>query len=164
MFSRKTAVEFAPKIQVSSAMADAMNEWFGLFYQQPKDDRIKGQAKTRFAKVLTSYMATLAVNELKISAGTGVRAEYINEQITRFVMPFLRVNTQLAGVGGEVILKPFVSGRNILCEAVTADRFYPERINAAGIAEVGFFTDFDTLGGKNVVRIERFDLKSEECT
>lgn len=146
-------------IQVSDKMAEAITSWFRLFYDE--NNTVKGEHHTRFVNVLTNYMATLATNEILLSAGTGARADYINDQINRFVMPSIRPNMQFAGVGGEVILKPFVSGKNIYSEIVTADRYYPTRINGAGFVEAGFFTDFDTLNGKTVVRIERFDLQKE---
>lgn len=146
-------------IQVSDKMAEAITSWFRLFYDE--NDKVKGERHTRFANVLTSYMATLATNEIKLSAGTGTRADYINDQITRFVMPSICPDIQIAGVGGEVILKPFVSGKNIYCEVVNADRYYPTRINGAGFVEAGFFTDFDTLNGRTVVRVERFDLQKD---
>lgn len=146
-------------VQVSDKMAEAITSWFRLFYDE--NDITKGEHHTRFTNVLTRYMAILATNEIKLSAGTGARADYINDQINRFVMPSICPNLQIAGVGGEVILKPFVSGKNIYSEIVTADRYYPTRINGAGFVEAGFFTDFDTLNGKTVVRIERFDLQKE---
>lgn len=146
-------------IQVSDKMAEAITSWFRLFYDE--NETTKGEHHTRFVNVLTSYMATLATNEIKLSAGTGARADYINDQINRFVMPSICPNIQIAGVGGEVILKPFVSGKNIYSEVVTADRYYPTRINGAGFVEAGFFTDFDTLNDKTVVRVERFDLQRD---
>lgn len=161
LFNKKTAEKIAPAVQVSDLMANAITEWFKLFYKQHKDDKAADKRKINFAVVLTSYMATLATSEIKISAGTSKRGIYITDQMERFVLSSIRKNTQLAGAGGETILKPFVSGKNIFCEAVTADRFYPTRINCADIAEAGFFTDFDTLNGKTVVRFERFDLRPE---
>ena len=146
-------------IQVSDKMAESITAWFRLFYDE--NSTVKGEHHTRFVNVLTNYMATLATNEILLSAGTGARADYINDQINRFVMPNIRPNVQFAGVGGQVIFKPFVSGKNIYSEIITADRYYPTRINGAGIVEAGFFTDFDTLNNRTVVRIERFDLQKD---
>lgn len=148
-----------PDIQVSDKMAEAITSWFQLFYDE--NNKTKGEHHTRFVNILTNYMATLATNEITLTAGTGVRADFINEQINRFVLPSVRSNIQLAGVGGEVILKPFISGKNIYSEIITADRYYPTRINSAGITEAGFFTDFGTVNKRPVVRIERFDLQPE---
>lgn len=161
MFQIETASKIEPQIQVSFPMANAINTWFKVFYQEHADDKKAGFHRTNFANVLTGHMATLATNEITLNAGTSERGKYINRQIERFVLPSLRLNIQLAGVGGEIILKPYKSGSNLLCEAVTADRFYPTRINGTGMTEAGFFTDFDTLNGKKVVRIERFDLQPD---
>lgn len=60
-----------------------------------------------------------------------------------------------------MIIKPFVSGKNIFPEIITADRFYPTRINGAGVVEAGFFTDYDQKNGRTVVRVERFDLQPD---
>lgn len=150
----------AQDLQVSAKMAAAITEWFRLFYlseRKPKSD----EHRTRFASVLTNYMATLATNEIVINAGNSPRADFINDQISRFLLPGIRRDVQLAGVGGEVILKPFVSGKNIYPEVITADRYYPTRINGAGTVEAGFFTDYDQKNGRTVVRIERFDLRPE---
>lgn len=146
-------------VQVSDKMAEAITSWFRLFYDE--NSKLNGEHHTRFVNVLTNYMATLATNEILITAGTGARAEYINDQLSRFFMPGICPNEQLAAVGGQVILKPFVSGKNIYSEIITADRYYPTRINAAGIVEAGFFTDFDKKNGRTVVRIERFDLQAD---
>lgn len=158
LFTKTELKEITTDLQISDKMSAAINDWFILFYLSKNKNEEK---TTRFAKILTSYMATLAVNEIKVSAGTGARADFITQQIERFVMPEIHNNIQLAGVGGEVILKPYVSGRNIFSEAVFADRFYPTRFNALKQAEAGFFTDFDTLYGKEVVKIEYFDLQPD---
>lgn len=161
LFNKDTADKITPNIQVSANMATAINNWFKAFYATQGIDAKPNEHKTRIVTVLTNYIATLATNEIMISAGTGARAEYITDQLSRFIAPSMRLNVQMAGVGGELILKPFVCGKNIITEAITADRFYPTRINGAGVVEAGFFTDFDKLNGKDVVRIENFDLQSD---
>lgn len=150
----------AQDLQVSTKMAAAITQWFRLFYldtAKPKPD----EHKTHFVSVLTNYMATLATNEIVVNAGNSPRADFINDQISRFLLPGIRRDMQLAGVGGEVIVKPFLSGKNIFPEIITADRFYPTRINGAGVVEAGFFTDFDQKNGRTVVRVERFDLQPD---
>ena len=144
----------AQDLQVSTKMAAAITQWFRLFYldtAKPKPD----EHKTHFVSVLTNYMATLATNEIVVNAGNSPRADFINDQISRFLLPGIRRDMQLAGVGGEVIVKPFLSGKNIFPEIITADRFYPTRINGAGVVEAGFFTDYDQKNGRTIVRVER---------
>lgn len=150
-----------PDIKISDKMAAAINCWFNMFYSEQAKTLKEGEHDTKFVTILTGYMATLATNEVEVGAGSSPRAKFIKEQIEKFALTDLRKNVQLAGVGGEVIIKPYVSGSNILTDAVTADRFYPTRFNGTGLAEAGFFTDYDTLDGKTVVRIESFDLQPE---
>ena len=103
---------------------------------------------------VTDYMSTLACNEIAMSAGASARGTWINDQLTRFLLPQLKNAVQLAGAGGRVVVKPYPSGRNIYCEIIPADRIYPTRINGAGVTEAGFFTDFAALRGRKVVRVE----------
>lgn len=160
MYKQKDIPGLADEVKVSDRMAAAITQWVKVFYQEPPWAR-HGLPPTNFAASLTGYMATLATNEITIDAGTGARADYINDQFQRFLCPGLRNAVQLAGVSGQIIAKPFVSGPNILVDMVSADRFYPTRINAAGAVEAGFFTDYTQLRGRLVVRVERFDLQRE---
>ncbi len=150
-----------PDIKVSDKMAAAINSWFNVFYSSQTKENKPDEHDTKFVTVLTGYMATLVTNEVEISAGSSQRAKYIEEQIKQFVLMNLREKIQLAGVGGEVIFKPYVSGSDIIPDVITADRFYPTRFNGAGVAEAGFFTDYDKLNGKTVVKVESFDLRPE---
>lgn len=152
-----------PDIKVSDKMAAAINSWFNVFYSSQTKENKPDEHDTKFVTVLTGYMATLVTNEIEISVGSSQRAKYIEEQIKRFVLMNLRENIQLAGVGGEVILKPYISGSDIIPDVITADRFYPTRFNGAGIVEAGFFTDYDKLNSKTVVKVESFDLQPEGC-
>lgn len=108
-----------------------------------------------------AYMSTLACNEIAMSAGASARGTWINDQLTRFLLPQLKNAVQLAGAGGRVVVKPYPSGRNIYCEIIPADRIYPTRINGAGVTEAGFFTDFAALRGRKVVRVEAWDLQPD---
>lgn len=150
----------AQSLQVSDKMAAAITEWFRLFYLD-ESEKNPEKHKTRFVSVLTNYMATLATNEIVLNTGSSARADFLKDQLDRFFLPQIRRDVQLAGVGGEVILKPFVSGKNIYTEVIPADRFYPTRINGAGVVEAGFFTDYDKINNRTVVRVERFDLRPE---
>lgn len=160
MYKQKDIPGLADEVKVSDRMAAAITSWVRVFYHEPPWAAY-GVTPTNFAASLTGYMATLATNEITIDAGTGARADYINDQLQRFLLPGLRNAVQLAGVSGQIIAKPFVAGRNILVDMVSADRFYPTRINAAGVVEAGFFTDYTQLHGRLVVRVERFDLQPE---
>lgn len=159
LFFRDTTKKISPAVQVSDTMASAISSWFRLFYQEHAEDKKPNEHRTNIVNVMIQHISTIVTNEIDINTGTSERAKYIKEQIDRSVLPYLQQSMQLAAVGGEIILKPFVSGKSLRCEAVSADRFYPTRISCTGAAEAGFFTDFETLNGKGVVRIEKFNLQ-----
>lgn len=147
-------------LQVSERMANAVTEWLLAFYQRPAWLEA-GYRVTNTPISVTDYMSTMACNEIAMSAGASARGGWINDQMARFLLPQLKNAVQLAGAGGRVVVKPYPSGRNIYCEIVPADRIYPTRINGAGVTEAGFFTDFSTLRGRKVVRVEAFDLQQD---
>lgn len=157
MFQGKNLPE-KPDLQISEKMETAIHAWLMAFYQTPVWAG-KGMRLTNMPISMTGYMATLACSEISMEAGGSARSTWIKDQFARFVFPLLHNAVQLAGAGGRVILKPFPSGGNILCDVVPADRIFPTRINGAGTTEAGFFTDFSTLYGRKVVRVESFDLQ-----
>ena len=153
------SVPAAPgELQISEKMANAITGWLLAFYQRPAWLEA-GYRVTNAPINVTDYMSTLACNEIAMSAGASARGTWINDQLTRFLLPQLKNAVQLAGAGGRVVVKPYPSGRNIYCEIIPADRIYPTRINGAGVTEAGFFTDFAALRGRKVVRVEAGDLQ-----
>ena len=155
------SVPTAPgELQISEKMANAITGWLLAFYQRPAWLEA-GYRVTNAPINVTDYMSTLACNEIAMSAGASARGTWINDQLTRFLLPQLKNAVQLAGAGGRVVVKPYPSGRNIYCEIIPADRIYPTRINGAGVTEAGFFTDFAALRGRKVVRVEAWDLQPD---
>ena len=147
-------------LMISEKMANAITAWMLAFYQQPAWLE-HGVRISNLPITITEYMATLACNEITIDAGPSARGKWITDQLNRFFVPHLNNTVQLAGAGGRAIVKPYVDGRNILCDIVPADRIYPTRINGAGMTTAGFFTDFSVLHGRKVVRVEGFDLQPD---
>lgn len=158
MFKRAPAAPGG--LQVSEKMANAITAWLLAFYQKPAWLET-GYRVTNTPISVTDYMSTLACNEIAINAGASDRGVWINGQMSRFLLPQLKNAVQLAGAGGRVVLKPYPSGGNIYTEVVPADRIYSTRINGAAVTEAGFFTDFSTLRGRKVVRVEAFDLQPD---
>lgn len=147
-------------LMISEKMSNAITAWMLAFYQQPTWLE-HGVRISNLPITITEYMATLVCNEITIDAGPSARGMWITDQLSRFFVPHLNNTVQLAGAGGRAIVKPYVEGRNILCDIVPADRIYPTRINGAGMTTAGFFTDFSVLRGRKVVRVEAFDLQQD---
>jgi A118 family predicted phage portal protein len=138
---------------ISSYMAEAVKQWDDLFYlvNQPTHS-------LKTAQIVTNYLATLATNELTVDAGAGVRGNYITEQAESNLIPNIWEATQLAGVGGMAAIKPYVQGESIFVEIIPRYRIYPVKFGANKRIESGFFTDFETVGKNNYVRIESFEM------
>lgn len=160
MLQRKQIPGFTDNILITDKMANAINNWLLMFYQNPEWKRKYGQI-TNIPITITNYMATLVCNEIVLSAGGSGRGKWLEEQLQQFLEPNINNAVQLAGAGGRVILKPYFTGVDIACEVVPADRIYTTRLNGSGQTVAGFFTDFAMLKGRKVVRIESFDLRSE---
>lgn len=159
MFDHSAVKKIQKEVQVTEEMAAAINKWFLVFYGKAPWAGAKIK-QTRFAAILTNYIATLATNEIELNPGTSARAEYIKDQLDKFVVPDLQNHIQLAAAGGEVVLKPYVRDGNILCEVIAADRFYPTRIVGKTV-EACFFTSLAKVNGHEVVRVERHDLQPQ---
>lgn len=161
IFSKQETTSIDKDVQVSDKMGKAIEEWFAVFYNKPTWlGEAKGKCKhqTKFAAIVTNYMSILSSNEINISAGNSALGAFITEQIVRNVLPDMQKNVQLVGVGGSLVLKPYVRGKEIRCERIQADRFYPTRI-VGGVVEACFFVDYTKINGKEVVRVEQHDLQ-----
>jgi len=142
---------------LSTELAQAVKDWDNLFYliDQPKHS-------LKMAQAITSYLATLATNEIALDAGSGARGEFIRTQAEANLLPELWQAVQLAGVGGMVCLKPYVSGGSIFCEVIPRSRIYVTRWGPKGRILEGFFTDYEPLAsGHQAVRLERFALTAD---
>lgn len=139
-----------------SLMSNAYKQWTDLFFQ----DTYKSQS--RFAKVLTSYMANLATTELAINAGPSARGEFLTAQIEAHVMPKITNIVQRAGVCGYVVLRPVVQSGGLYIDVVTPDRVVIESMDANGEIYAGAFKDYAKYKGRDVVRLEQFKYMNGE--
>lgn len=137
----------------SAAMGEARREWLRMFYGQAEG---KGQT-TRFAVALTAYVATLATAELELNCGAGARADYLRGQLERYALCGLRNAVQLAAAGGWVALKPYVEGRDILCDVAPADGFWVTRMRGGQPLDAVFLDEAAVDGGE-YLRFERHEL------
>lgn len=150
----------AGELKVSREMWEAVEKWLNAFYNKPPWDKGNKIHLTKFAGIVTGYAATLAANEIKLSVGDGARADFVNDQIGRFVLPDIRTSIQKAAAGGYIVLKPYVYGANIYTDVTMPDNFFPTRIQGNTV-EVGFFVDTATVGKEKYVRLEFHDLQPD---
>jgi A118 family predicted phage portal protein len=146
-------------ICISPAMANHITESLRAFYMTAPWAKA-GMKQGGLPITVTGYMATLVTNEISIGCGPSLRADYIQSQIDAGLIPRLQNAMQLAGAGGEVIVRPFVAGGKIFFDIVTAGRFFPTRFNAQKEVEAGFICDYADKKEESFVRVEAFDLNA----
>lgn len=157
--NRKDIEQITDSLVTSPPMWEALREWSGAFYNKPPWDKECKQKSTRFPGLVTGYAATLCAAELKLSSGSGARADWVQQQIERFVLPDMRNTIQKATALSFVAMKPCpdtVSG-DIYCEVVAPDSFFPTDIKGGRIM-AGIFVDMQRVkqNGKETayVRLE----------
>lgn len=148
------------QVQISPAMANHITESLRAFYFEPAW-RTNKLRQGGLPYTVTGYMATLVTNEVDISCGSSPRAEYIQAQLERGLLPQLQSAMQLAGAGGHVAVRPFVSGSRICFDIVSAGRFFPTRFSQQREVEAGFVCDYYDGKEGSFVRVEQFDLDPE---
>ncbi len=144
---------------ISPLMQEAIAAWLDTFYGQTTPEERK-RADTRFAAVLTSQAATLAVSELEVGAGEGALAAWVEREVRDGPLGDIHRAVQLAAAGGQSVLKPYMEDGRILCTCVAADRFIPLRY-AGGRCVDAVFPDYAQEGGRRLVRLERHSLLPE---
>lgn len=146
----------------SDAMDAAQESWRLAFANKPPW-LTAGTVTTKFPGFITSYIATLCSSEIMLSCGTGHRAEWVQEQIDRFVISDIRNQVQKASALSFVALKPYVDGNNIYCDVNTPETFFPTSIRG-GVILGGVFADLKYVkhGSKDTayVRLEEHSLEA----
>ena len=138
---------------ISSYMENAIKTWDNLFYliNQPNHS-------LKTAQVITSYLATLATNEINLDAGASTRGKYLTGQLKENLVPNIWESVQIAGVGGMAAIKPYVQNNAVYVEIIPRSRIFPKKFGANKRIESGFFTDFEQVNQNRYVRIEQFEL------
>lgn len=157
----KSSIQKALGVQVttSETVIAETQKWFKVFQKEPP---WLGE-KTRplhLAVTSVGFLASLINNELKFEVSGSQRADYINEQIQNHVLPQIDEITQLAEVGGYVVLKPYVDGRGISLEAVSSNVFKPIAFDASGRLTEGVFPQQIQRGNKVYTRLEHHKFDS----
>lgn len=145
---------------VTPAMHRAIGRWSRAFYGT---DLPQNGHPTCLAAALTGRLATLVTAELTCSVSGGARGGYLQENL-RAIRPQLQQAVQLAAALGGCVLRPRVQAGRMAVEVIPADRFFPTRLDAAGRPEAGFFADYQTWEGKELVRLEEFDFQAGTLT
>ena len=143
---------FGITIPVSQKMREALRSWSEL-YTNESYWLIEDVISLELASGIASKTAKLITNNGKSWITGSERAEYLQEQYSE-VMKNIRTKTEFACALGGIVFKPYLSGRKIKVETITADRFYPVEFSTDGEMTAAVFIERCTSGKTFYTRLE----------
>lgn len=153
---------FAPQEQglLSSRMAAQIEQWYQIFEGRPawKEKKRKLVGTAAFS---TAYLARLVNAELKVQISGSERAAYLDERIQSDVLPKLVEKTQLAMVGGQIVMKPFVQDGCLAVEYIRANDFLPVKADYRGTITAAVFFERACRNDKTYIRTEYHRLEKD---
>lgn len=148
---------------VSEAAENNIQRWWDLYTGVPSwasnDVRPLG-----LPRAICSEFARTVTSELTITVDGGARALYLQQQIDA-VMPRLQGALELGLALGGFAIKPYVIGRKLGFDFVSAGAFSPMRFDAGGNCVAAVFRSQPVKVGRNwYVRLEYHDFDGDACT
>ena len=108
-------------IAISDKMNYAIALWTKL-YKNHADWLDEDTKSLNLPSSIATELARLVTVEMKSEISGSIRADFLNEQYIR-ILPDLRNVTEYACEKGGIILKPYISGKDINVDYVQDDRF-----------------------------------------
>lgn len=149
----KQAVQVEPA--ASDEMTNALKQWMDAFAGSPGWLSRKHPRTINLASTSSLYLARLVNAELHFQVEGSERADFLQQQVDRYVLPQITARTEEAIAGGCIALKPYLYGGGIAVDFVRADRFYPLTIEPTGDVKEAVFVDQRSSGGYVYTRLER---------
>ena len=146
-------------IPVSTKMDEALRSWIEL-YTNESYWLIEDTVSLELASGIASKTAKFITNNGKSWITGTERAAYLQKQYSRF-MTNIRAKTELACALGGVVFKPYLLGRKINVETITADRFFPVAFSPDGEMTAAVFAERFTSGKTFYTRLEYHNLDTD---
>lgn len=157
MISRTTIKEkLSSEVAISDKMITALELWSGM-YENRASWLSKDIVSTNLAAAVSSEIARLTTLEMEVKIEGSKRADYLAEQFEK-VMLRIRETVELGAAKGGIMLKPYVSGKNIAVDFIQADQFFPIAFDNNGNITSCVFVDQTVRGGKWYTRLEQHEL------
>jgi A118 family predicted phage portal protein len=148
-------------IAVSPYMADALQTWSLMYANQATwlDTNIKS---LNLPAAIAGEIARAVTIEMDVEISGSTRADYLNDQFEK-VLDALRQQVEYGAAKGGLMIKPYVSGDNIMVDFVQADQFFPVSFDANGNITACVFSDQRTIGSNYYTRLEYHQMTPEGC-
>jgi A118 family predicted phage portal protein len=179
--TNKSDVKNAFKIEIATSdlMITQLEIWSNMYINEAgwlvagrKSMNLPAVVSGEIARATTIEMKVAITGDMEVDEETGVeqavtqddtRAAYLQEQMDQ-VLPKLRQQLEYGCAKGGLVMKPYISGDNIIVDFVQADQFYPVKFDANGRITSCVFSDTQTFGGKWYTRLEYHILDDKGCT
>lgn len=149
-------------IALSEPMLSALETWSAMYENRAEwlNDTI---VSANLAAGISSEIARLVTIEMKIKIEGSPRADYLAEQFVK-VSDRIREAVELGSAKGGIILKPYISGKNLNVDFVQADQFFPVQFDNNGNITSCIFADQRMVGDKQYTRLEHHTLEGTNYT
>lgn len=147
-------------IAISTQMGEALLLWSQM-YENQAPWLTKDIQSLNLAAAIASEIARAVTIEMKVTIEGSPRAKYLAAQFV-LVQDKLREQVEKGCAKGGLMMKPFVSGDQVLIDFVQADQFYPVAFDASGTITSCIFSDQRTIGDKFYTRLEFHQMVESE--
>ena len=108
-------------ISISQEMIEALELWSNMYSNKAPwlNNEI---VSTNLSAAISSEIARLATIEMRVKVEGSQRATYLSEQLQK-VVDNIRFIVELGAAKGSIILKPYISDKNISVDFVQADQY-----------------------------------------
>ncbi len=141
-------------LNVDEQMFNYTEQWFNIFSNKQWDNL----DSIGLAVTSTNFVSTLVNNELKLETVGGKKAELINNTIQKYIIPNVKEQTQLALVGGQVVIKPYIKNNELAVQFINSSNFLPIEYDSTGTLTSAVFVDEAIQNDKHYIRFEYHKL------
>ena len=150
------------EIAISEKMMTALELWSAM-YENRASWLTQDIVSTNLAAAVSSEIGRLVTIEMQVKIEGSKRADYLAEQFEK-VQDHIREIVELGADKGGIMLKPYVSGKNIAVDFIQADQFFPIAFDGNGNITSCVFVDQHVRGDKYYTRLEQHELKGTDYT
>jgi A118 family predicted phage portal protein len=146
-------------VAISQPMATALQTWCLVYANTPAwGSKENGIYSMGIGPAVPSEIARAVTIEMKVEVSGSERADYLAAQIEPIIGK-LRQQVEYGCAKGGLIMKPYVSGDQILIDFVQADQFYPVSFDSKQTMTACVFADQKTVGDKYFTRLEYHNMQ-----
>lgn len=152
-FAKKIFPEDINDIYYYENMDDAMDDWLGIYYDEPFWKSDCHDKTLNLGAAVASEFARLIMIEFESEITGSERAEFLQKQYER-LKEVLRIKLEAGCACGGIMFKPYVKNGVILPDCITQDNFIPIHYDSEHITGA-VFIDQQCKGKWYYTRLEK---------